>query len=41
VVVSAEHQQAAIDCLTAQGETVSIIGQIEQAETQAPSVQLR
>lgn len=40
VVVSEENQQAAIDCLTAQGETVSVIGKIEQAESQEPSVQL-
>lgn len=40
VVVSESNQQAAIDCLTAQGETVSIIGKIEHGNTQEPSVQL-
>lgn len=40
VVVNEANQQTVIDCLTAQGETVSMIGRIEHGNTQEPSVQL-
>lgn len=40
LVVDEKDQQAAIDSLTAQGETVSVIGKIEASSDETPSVEL-
>ncbi|AZR82237.1 MULTISPECIES: phosphoribosylformylglycinamidine cyclo-ligase [Piscirickettsiaceae] len=40
VVVSADDKQKAIDTLTAQGETVSVIGTIEASDSETPVVEL-
>lgn len=40
IVVDEANKQKAIDCLTATGETVSVIGQIEASEQTEPTVKL-
>lgn len=40
IVVGEANKQKAIDCLTATGETVSVIGQIEASEQTEPTVKL-
>lgn len=40
IIVDESNQQKAIDLLTAAGETVSVIGQIEASEQSEPSVKL-
>ncbi len=40
IVVDQAEQQKAIDLLTATGETVSVIGQIETSDTESPGVRL-